>query len=79
MAHFVTSLFLHPCSFPRLFLWAQISGPPMDVSLGSAICSDVTDASTARTFSVSFTLLASFCVAFAWIVTRFRENFLFRS
>ena len=61
----------HAFSFGRRF-----RSPPIDVSFGSAICSDVTGSSTARTFSVSFTLLASFSVAFAWIVTRFRENFL---
>ena len=61
--------------FPTLFpcvcrLWES----PADVSFGSAICSDVTNASTAETFSVSFTLLSS--IAFAWFVTRFSEDFL---
>ena len=41
---------------------------------GSAICSDVTNASTAETFSVSFTLHSSFAIA--WFVTGFSEDFL---
>ena len=44
------------------------------MSLGSAIRSDVTNASKAETFFVSFTLPSSF--AFAWFVTRFSEDFL---
>ena len=44
------------------------------MSFGSAICSDMTNASTAETFSVSFTLPYSF--AFAWIRTRVSEHLL---
>ena len=46
----------------------------IDVSFDSSICSDVTNASTAETFFVSFTLPSSF--AFAWFVTGFSEDFL---
>ena len=61
--------------FPTLFpLGADCWWSSIDVSFGSAICSDVTNASTAETFSVSFTLPSSF--AFAWIRTRFSEDFL---
>ena len=74
MAHFVRFLFLRPQNFRHFSLWAQILGSSIDVSFGSAICSDVTNASTAETFFVSFTLSSSF--AFAWFVTRFSEDFL---
>ena len=73
MAHFVRSLFLR--NFQHFSLWAQILGSSIDASFGSsAICSDVTNASTAETFSVNFTLPSSF--AFALFVTRFSEHFL---
>ena len=75
MTHFVGSPILHPRSFHRLFLWAQISSA-IDLSFGFAVGSDVTNASTAKTFSVSFLLPSSFSVAFAWIVTTCSENFL---
>ena len=72
MAHFVRSLFLRPRNFQHVCLWAQTLGSSIDVSFGSAICSDVTDASTAETFSVSFTLPSTF--AFAWFLTGFNED-----
>ena len=74
MAHFVRSLFLRPHNFQHPSLWVQILVSSIDVSFGSAICSDVTNTSTAETFFVSFTLLSSF--AFVWFVTRFSEDFL---
>ena len=46
------------------------------MSLGSAIRSDVTNASTAETFFVGSTLPSTFSVAFARIVSGFGENFL---
>ena len=53
MAHFVKSLFLRPHNVQHFSLWAQIWVKfPIDVSFGSA-CSDVTNASTAETFSVN--------------------------
>ena len=50
---------------------SSVTGPP---SRPYATCSDVTNASTAETFSANFTLPSSF--AFAWFVTRFGGNFL---
>ena len=65
---------LLPHNVQHLFLWVQISGSSINTSLGSAIRSDVTNASTAETFSINFTLSTSF--AFAWFMTRFSEDFL---
>ena len=59
--------------FPTLFpVGADFGDPPLMRVL--ALQSALTNASTAETFSVSFSLLSSF--AFAWIVTRFSEDFL---
>ena len=49
-------------------------GSSIDVSFGSAICSDVTNASKAETFFVNFTVPSSF--VFAWFMTRFSEDSL---
>ena len=61
--------FLRPRTFQHFSLWAQIfwGWSLIEVSYGSAICSHATDASTAETFSVSFTLPSS--SASAWFVT----------
>ena len=51
--------------FPSLFLLgADFGRSHIDVGFGSAICSDVTSASTAETFSVSFypSLLLCLCL-----------------
>ena len=62
-------LALLPRNFQHLFLWVQISEVlHINVGLGSAICSDVTDASTAETLFVGSTLPSTFSVAFARIV-----------
>ena len=75
MAHFARSVFLRPHNFQHPSpLGADFGGSSIDVSFGSAICSNVTNASTAETVSVSFTL--PFPSAFAWFVTRFNEDFL---
>ena len=62
-----------PTPFPlgKDFGWSSINA-----SLGSAICSDVANASTAETFFVGSTFPSTFSVAFARIVTGFGENFL---
>ena len=46
------------------------------MSLGSAIGSDVANASTTKTFFVCFALPPNFGVAFALIMPRFGEDFL---
>ena len=53
------------------FRWSSIN-----VSLGSAIRSDVTNASTAETFFVGSALFSTFSVTFARIVLGFGENLL---
>ena len=74
MTHVLMFRDLVPHNFQHLFLWVQISEVLIDTSLGTAFRSDVTNASTAETFSFSFTLPTSF--ASAWFVTIFSEDFL---
>ena len=76
MAHVAMFLALLPGNFQHFFLWVQISKSSIKVSLGSAIRSDVTNASTAETFFVGSTLPSAFSAAFAQIVLGFSENFL---
>ena len=75
VAHFVTFLSLLLRNFQHIVLWVHISGSSMKVSLGSAIRSDVTNASAAETVFVGSTLPSTFCVAFARIVSGIGENF----
>ena len=69
-------LALVPCNFQHLSFRCRFRGSSIKVSLGSAICSDVANASTAETFVVSPNLSSTFSIAFARIVLGFRENLL---
>ena len=77
MAHFAMIRALLPHNFQNLFSWAQISEVlSIDVSLGSAIGSDVANASTLSTFFVGVALPHTLSVAFTRIVPRFGEDVL---
>ena len=67
MAHFAMFLALLPHNFQLCLspLGADFGGPPFKVSLGSAISSDVTNASTAKLFFVHSTIPSTFSVVFA--------------
>ena len=76
MAHLVMFRDLPPRNFQHLFLWVQISGVSIDMSLGCAIRSDMTNAPTTETFFVGSTFASTSRVAFARIVPRFGGNLL---
>ena len=62
-----------PTPFP---VGEDFGGPPINVSLGSAIGSAMANASTTKTFFVGFAPLSTFSVAFNRIMPRFGADFL---